>query len=114
EEVCGVLFEEKPQHDKVRFLKELRRRGVFLTELKPDVPRNKEPLGRYVAPLLLNVDTLSPEKIVLITADVYAVAYAAMKKAGLPVVDVKIPFASAGPEAEFRQKFRHALVRGGL
>jgi len=40
EKVCGVLFEQKPERDKVPFLKELRRRGVFLIDLKPDAPRS--------------------------------------------------------------------------
>ena len=50
---------------------ETKLKGVFLIDLKPDAPRTKEPLGRYVGPLLLNIDTLSPEKIILIKADVY-------------------------------------------
>jgi hypothetical protein len=114
EEVCGVLFEEKPQHNKVPYLKELRRRGVFLVDLKPDAPRNGEKLEPYVAPLLLNIDTLAPEHIILITADVYASAYPAMSKAGLPVVDVRIPFPSTGQQVNFRQSFRQAIVRAGL
>ena len=114
EEVCGVLFEEKPRLDKVPYLKELRRRGVFLVDLKPDAPRSGEPLGPYVAPFLLNVGTLAPEKIILITADVYGAAYQPMKKAGLPVTDVRVPFPSTEQQSDFRQKFRQALVRAGL
>ncbi len=114
EEVCDVLFEERPRHDKVPFLKELRRRGVFLVDLKPDAPRRGEPLGPYVGPLMLNIDTLSPEKIMLIKADVYDAAYRDMKKAGLAVIDVRIPFPSSGQQELFRQKFRQALVRAGL
>jgi hypothetical protein len=112
-EFCSVLFEEEPQqHDRVRFLKELRRRGVFLADLKPDAPRAGEALGPYVAPLLLNIDTLGPDKIILIGADAYDASYAAMKKAALPVVDVRVPFPIAGQEVSFRQKLRQALVAG--
>jgi len=114
EEVCGVLFGGKPQHDKVPYLKELRRRGIFLVDLKPDAPRQREKLGPYVAPFLLNVEMLAPKSIILIKADVYDAAYSAMKEAGLPVVDVRIPFPSTGQQVDFRQKFRQALVRGGL
>lgn len=114
EEVCGVLFEEKPQRDKVPYLKALRRRGVFLVDLKPDAPRRGEKLGPYVAPFLLNLDMLAPERIILIEADVYDAVYSAMKEAELPVVDVRIPFPSTGQQVDFRQKFRQALVRGGL
>lgn len=114
EEVCVVLFEEKPRHNKAPYLKELRRRGVFLIDLKPDAPREAEPLGPYVPPLLLNIDTLAPEHIILIKVDVYKAAYAAMKKAGLPVVDARIPFPATGQQVSFRQEFRQALVRAGL
>ena len=37
-----------------------------------------------------------------------------MTRAGLPVMDVKVPFPGAGHDVEFRQKFRQALVRAGL
>jgi hypothetical protein len=114
EEVCGVLFEAKPAGNTTACLKELRRRGIFVVELKPDAPRADEALSGYVGPLLLNLDALSPEKIVLISADVYAAAFREMASAGLPVVDMKIPFPSAGHEVEFRQAFRQALVRAGL
>jgi len=114
EEVCGLLFEEKPQRNKVPYLKELRRRGVFLVDLKPDTPREDEKLGPYVAPFLINLDALAPEKIILIKSDVYDAAYSVMKKAGLPVVDVRVPFPSTGHQVEFRQKFRQALVRAEL
>src|SRR5439155_15942143 len=67
-----------------------------------------------VGPLLLNVETLGPEAVVLVTRDVYEAAHAGMKKAGLPVIDVRLPFPSEGHALEFRQKLRQALVRAGL
>jgi len=114
EAVCGVLFEAEPRNDRVPYLKELRRRGIFLTHLKPDAPRAGEPLGSYVGPLLLNVETLASQTIVIIGSDVYDAAFAAMKRARLPVVDVRIPFSASDDPRSFRQKFRQALVRGGL
>jgi hypothetical protein len=114
EEVCFVLFEGQPGDDKVPYLKELRRRGVFLVDAKPDAPRKGEPLGPFVGPLLLNLDAYAPEHVVLLTADVYAAAYAPMKEAGLPVVDVRVPFSATEERVDFRQKLRQALVRAGL
>ena len=61
-EVCTVLFESAPGASKTPYLKELRRRGVFVVELKPDAPRGDETLGPYVAPLLLNLDALAPRR----------------------------------------------------
>jgi len=37
-----------------------------------------------------------------------------MEAAGVPVVDVRIPFPVPDHPEIFRQKFRQALVRGGL
>ena len=113
EGICGVLFEEESRGNKLPCLVALRKRGIFLVELKPDAPRNDEPLGPYVGPFLLNVETLAPEKIILIGAEVYGAAHSAMEKAGLPVADVRVPSPSSGYEVEFRQKFRQALVRAG-
>ena len=112
EEICSVLFEAEPEGSKTPYLKELRRRGVFVADLKPDAPRQGEPLGEYVAPLLINLGTLAPEHVILVTPDVYDAAYARLEKAGLEVVDVRVP--SPTHETEFRQKLRQALVRAGL
>jgi hypothetical protein len=112
DEVCAVLFEGEPSGDKVRHLKELRRRGVFVTELKPDAPRTNEKLAPYVMPFLLNIEPLAPEQIVLIGAEEYDVLHPALEKAGLPVIDVRVPPPSS--EVEFRQKLRLALVRADL
>jgi hypothetical protein len=111
-EVAEVLFEEPASGNREPYLKELRRRGVFVIEAKPDAPRRGEPLAPYIGPLLLNVEMLGAEAIVLISADVYRAAAAAMKKAGLPVIDVRVP--SPEHALEFRQKLRQALVRAGL
>src|SRR5262245_28212684 len=110
--VAEVLFEAPDAGDRAALLNELRRRGVFLIEAKPDAPRGGEPLAPYVGPLLLNVETLGAQAIVLVSADVYSAAFAGMTKAGLPVVDVRVP--SPEQALEFRQKFRQALVRAGL
>lgn len=111
--VCEVLFEGE-RADKPTALKELKRRGVFVVELKPDSPRGESKLAPYVAPFLINLETLGPEQIVLIGDEVYAAAHRAIEKAGLPGVDVKVPDLAAGDGASFRNKLRQALVRGGL
>lgn len=112
EEVCAVLLEEKPAGEKEPYLKELKRRGVFYAELKPDAPRADEKLAGYVPPLLINLGILSPEHIVLVGSDVYEAAYRSLAKAGLPVVDVRVPAPSHA--VEFRQNLRQALVRADL
>ena len=112
EELCTVLLEEKPAGEKEPYLKELKRRGVFYAELKPDAPRTDERLAGYVPPLLINLGILSPEHVVLVTPAVYEAAYGPLAKAGLRVVDVRVPEPSHA--VEFRQKLRQALVRADL
>src|SRR2546426_8333734 len=114
QEVCQVLFEATPGEEKVPFLKELRRRGIFLVDLKPDAPRRSEALGPYVGPLLINLGTLGAEGVILVHEEVYDAAHAKMEAAGVPVVDVRIPFPVPDQPEIFRQKFRQALVHGGL
>jgi hypothetical protein len=111
--LCEVLFEAAPAGEKAPYLKELKRRGVYVTELKPDAPRDGESLAPYIAPFALNLYDLAPERIVLVSADVYA-AYGPLKKDGHPVVDVRIPAPSAKDGVKFRQAFRQALVRAEL
>ena len=114
DELCAVLFEQPPP-DKVTALKELRRRGIFLVELKPDGPRqDAEPLLPYVPPFLINLDTLGPEQIVLVGADAYRAAFPLIEKADRPVVDVLVPYPAEGNEAEFRRTLRQALVHAKL
>lgn len=112
-EVCEVLLEQAPP-DKATALKELRRRGVFATELKPDGPRAKESLAAYVMPFLLNLGPLAPERIILIGGDVYDVLHPALTKAKLPVVDLRVPSPTTRDPVEFRQTLRQALVRADL
>lgn len=113
-EVCTVLFEEAPAGEKEPYLRELKRRGVFYADLKPDAPRKDEPLAAYVPPLLINLGILSPEQMILVTPEVYQAAYRPLAKAGLPVVDVRVPAPAPGEEKDFREKFRQAVVLAGL
>src|SRR5438128_6082434 len=108
EEICTVLLEEKPAGEKEPYLKELKRRGVFYSELKPDAPRAGEALADYVPPLLINLGILAPEHVVLMTPAVYQAAYRPLAKAGIPVVDVRVPHLGQG--AEFRPKVGQPLV----
>lgn len=114
EEVCQVLFDSESTPEKTTGLKELRRRGVFVVELKPDAARKDESLVPYVPPFLINLDTLAPEKIVLIGDDAYRAAFPLMEKADVPVVDVRVPLPTPEHEADFHRTLRQALVRADL
>jgi hypothetical protein len=113
-EIAEVFFEARPADGKIPLLKELRRRGVFFVDLKPDAPRRGETLGPYVAPLSINLGILGPEKIVIVHPDVYDAAFEPLQHAGLPVVDVRVPRLDPEHPESFRQKLRQALVRADL
>lgn len=106
----AVLPHTEPTRDnKPALLTQLRDRGVFLIDLKPD-PVDGSPLWPYLPALLARIAELAPERIVLIKADVFDTAYAALAAAGLPVSKVRIPFPSSGRQKEFAEAFGRALA----
>jgi hypothetical protein len=115
-DVMNVLFEAEPIAGKrAVYQKELKRRGVFLIELKPDGPRaSGDDLRPYADWLPTRVEGLEPGRVVLLGADVHRAAFALLDAAKIPVEDAKIAAAEAGLEAEGRGQLRAALVRAGL
>ncbi|MGV7586324.1 hypothetical protein PJI74_01150 [Mycobacterium kansasii] len=100
---------EPTRDNKAAVLTELRDRGVFLIDLKPD-PVDGSDLSPYVPALLARIAELAPERIVLIKADVYDAAYPALAAAGLPVSRVRVPFPSFGQQKAFAEAFGRALA----
>lgn len=100
---------EPTRDNKASLLEQLRDRGVFLVDLKPD-PVDGSPLSPYVPALLDRIRELAPERIILIKADVYDTAYPALCAAGLPVSTVRVPFPSSGRQTEFAVAFGRALA----
>jgi len=113
-EVCEVLFEGPPPLDRTARLKELRRRGVFLVDLRPDAPLGDAKPSDYADWLVLRLEELRPEHVVLVHPAAYDAAYRKLTAAKWPVSDVRVPFPAAGREADFRRELRTALVREGL
>lgn len=108
--VRAVLPDAEPtRSNKAALLAQLRDRGVFLIDLKPD-PVDGSDLSPYVPALLDRMVELEPERIILIKADVFDAAYPALAAAGLPVSKVRIPFPSSGRQREFAVAFGRALA----
>ncbi|MBE5513769.1 Uncharacterised protein [Mycobacteroides abscessus subsp. abscessus] len=106
----AILPHTEPTRDnKASLLAQLRDRGVFLIDLKPD-PVDGSPLSPCVPALLARIAELAPERIILIKADVHDVAYPALAAASLPVSKVRIPFPSSGRQKEFAEAFGRALA----
>lgn len=104
----SLLGVEPTRENKSELLAQLQQHGVFLIDLKPD-PVDSTPLNSYVPELVYRVQRLSPERIVLIKATVYDVAYPALAAAGLPVSSVRIPFPGSGQQTNFARTFANAV-----
>lgn len=112
--VSRVLFESDPVKDKTPVLKALRKRGIFLIDLKPDDPMGDSRHAELAKWLPIRAETLAPERILLLGTPVYRHGYSALQRAGLPVVDKRVELPTAGHEAAFAREFRAALVKGEL
>jgi len=107
--VVKSLFGQTPDRpNKIEWLTKLKKRGVFLVDLKVD-PVDGSSLTAHVPDLVARCQLLRPERIILIKTSVYDAAYQSLKSAGLPVVDKRIPFPATGHQGEFRAGFGAAL-----
>jgi hypothetical protein len=105
---------EPTREDKASVLEQLRERGVFLIDLKPDPIVNsrasRAELRPYVPTLLKRIAVLAPDRIILIKTDVYDTSYPALAAAGRAVSAVRVPFPSFGQQGKFRIAFGRALA----
>jgi hypothetical protein len=109
--VEGVLG-EKPTRDKAPYLDELGERGIFLIDLCEDpFSSRREVLPGCVPGLVRRCLQLAPKRIILISVGAYDHAYDALRAAGLPVVDARLPFPGSGQQRRFLEGFRQALGR---
>jgi hypothetical protein len=106
--VKAILHVNPDRTLKADLLSGLRGEGVFLIDLKP-YPLDRRPLHDFVSALIERCKALQPEKIILIKADVYDAAFAALRAAGCPVVEQRIPFPGSGHQREFTEAFERAL-----
>lgn len=109
-EVVRVVLRRTPTRDDKRtLLEDLQRNGVFLIDARLD------PLvGRLVidtSRLVARVRRLRPRRIIIVKVGVYAQAYRALREAGMPVIDARIPFPASGQQVRFRQEMGRALRR---
>lgn len=105
--VVEAVTGEKPTRDKAPYLDALRERGVFLIDLSPDpFDDRREAIPRCVPDLARRIRVLGPDRVVLIGADVYDAAYDALRRAGAPVVDLRLPYPGSGQQRRFLEGFR--------
>lgn len=106
--VRAILQTDPTRESKRQHLAALRDRGVFLIDLKQD-PLSESTLVDEVPGLIRRVRRLSPEKVILVKATVYDAAFASLRKAGLAVVDERVPFPGSGQQRRFEEAFARAL-----
>jgi hypothetical protein len=107
--VRGVLGVE-PSRDKAPLLAELRDAGVFLVDVSPVPFRGRrELLPRCLPAFVQQARQLQPEHILLIGAPLYDAAYAALRDAGLPVIDARLPYPGSGQQRRFLDEIGEVL-----
>lgn len=110
--VVKALFGESPRReDKPHWLQELKRSGVYLIDASED-PVSSSDISSKVPDLVRRARRLKPKCVLLLKATVYDQAFVALRGGGLPVVDARIPFPSAGQQAQFHRRFRKGLRDG--
>lgn len=107
-----ILGEQPTRENKSALLGKLRDRGVFLIDLMLD-PVDGSPLAHHVPRLADRCRALGPQAVILVKTTVYDAAYSALRRAGIPVVDERIPFPGSGQQKRFEDAFRRALKKAG-
>ena len=87
---------------------------IFLIDMAPD-PFHRDRrtvLPRAATSLPERVRRLRPRRVVLVGADVYDSAFPVLRDAGLPVVDVRLPYPGSGQQRRFAEGFAR-VIHGG-
>ena len=109
-EVTRAVLKAEPEREEKRaLLRMLSEAGVHLIDVSLEpLPEGSE-LGPLIPGLLRRIRRLDPQRIVLVKSDVYDEAFHAIRDAGLPVIDARIPFPGSGRQQEFRVAFARAI-----
>jgi len=81
-----------------------------MIDLCEDPVTREMDLSTCVENLVDRATDLAPDHIILIKASVFDSAFEALRAAGLPVVDERIPFPGSGQQRLFEGAFRRALA----
>jgi hypothetical protein len=94
-DVCQEVLGYRPgRNAKPAALAQLQDAGVFLIDLSFDSvdDQSRRLMSHLVPDLISRCLALSPDRIILIKANVYDLTFEPLRAAGLPVVDERIPF----------------------
>jgi hypothetical protein len=104
--VVEAVLGERPTRDKAPYLDEMRERGWFLIHVSADPFRDRAVLPALLPDLLARCEELAPRRIVVVGAPLYDLVHGPMRDAGLPVVDVRLPYPGSGQQRRFLDGFR--------
>jgi hypothetical protein len=104
--VVQAVLGEKPTRDKAPYLDELRERGWFLVHVSEDPFRDRAVLPSLLPDLLARCEQLTPQRVVIVGAPLFDLAYEPMRAAGLPVLDVRMPYPGSGQQRRFLDAMR--------
>jgi hypothetical protein len=108
----GLTGEKPGREEKASHLAALRDRGVLMIDLHEEnvSQPTMAQLEPQVAGLVERCRKLKPERIVLVKSIVHDAAFEALRDAGLPVVDERIPFPASGQQRKFLEGFKRAVA----
>lgn len=105
----AVLKVESDRVTKRTHLSALRDAGVYVIDTSLEPLAKGTDLAPFLPGLLRRLHRLKPKRIILVKVDVYDAAFRALRDAGLPVVNERVPFPGSGQQRDFRTKFARAL-----
>jgi hypothetical protein len=111
------LTEKKPtRENKADHLAQLRDAGLFMIDLHEE--NAEQPTAAQLTPcipgLIERCRNLKPASIALVKSIVHDVAFEPLKKAGLPVIDERLPFPASGQQRKFLDGFKDVRKTAGL
>ena len=104
--VVQAVLGERPTREKVPYLEELREHGWFLLHMSEEPFRDRAVLPPLLPDLLARCEELSPRRIVVVGTRLFDLVYRPMRDAGLPVVDVRLPYPGSGQQRRFLDGMR--------
>jgi len=104
--VVQAVLGDRPTREKVPYLEELRERGWFLVHMSEEPFRDRGVLPPLLPDLLARCELLSPRRIVVVGTRLFDLVHRPMRDAGLPVVDVRLPYPGSGQQRRFLDGMR--------
>ena len=104
--IVQAVLGEKPTRDKAPYLDELRERGWFVVHMSEEPFHDRAALPPLLPDLLARCEELQPRRIVVVGARLFDLVYRPLRDAGLPVVDVRLPYPGSGQQRRFLDGMR--------